>query len=72
MELTHSLGYLLGGFRDAQISGGQSPRVEELFKSAVCESTQQPRTDFFASQTPQDLQLALSVNEMFDLGSVDA
>ena len=72
MELTHSLGYLLRGFGNAKIPSGQCPSVEELFEPTVGESTQQPRTDLLASQTPQDLQLALSVNEMFDLRSVDA
>ena len=46
--------------------------MEKLFEPTVGESTQQSRTDLLASQTPQDLQLALSVNEMFDLRSVDA
>lgn len=46
--------------------------MEELFESTVAESTQQPRADLLACQTPQDLQLALSVDEMFDLRSVDA
>ena len=72
MKLTHSLSYLPRGFGDSKIPSGQCLCVEELFKSTVGESTQQSRTDLLASQTPQDLQLALSVNEMFDLRSVDA
>jgi hypothetical protein len=68
MKLSHTLGYLLRGFRDTQIVRRQCSSIEELLKSTIKERSKQTRTNFPSGKAPKDLQFILSINQVFNLG----
>lgn len=72
VQLAHSLGDLLARLRIAQLLGRQGARVEELLEAAVPKGAEQARADALAGQAPQDLELRFAVDEVLDLGAVDA
>lgn len=72
VQLPHALGNLNRGVRVAEVPRSERAGVEELLKATVRKSTEEARADLLASQPAQDLKFRFSVNEMFDLGAVDA
>jgi hypothetical protein len=51
---------------------GERTGLIVLFESAVEESSQNARSNVLLSKAAEDLKFLLSVNQMVDLGAVDA
>lgn len=72
VQLPHPLGDLLRRLRVPEIFGRQGPCIEILLESAVVESPQHAGPDILLSQTTQDLQLLLPVDQVVHLRAVDS
>lgn len=51
---------------------GEGHGVIVLFEAAIFKCTQDGRADVLLPQATQDAKLMFTVNQMFDLGAVDA
>ena len=72
VELAHALGDLLGCFWDAEVARGEGHGMVVLFETAILERTQDGRADVFLSQAAESAEFMFTVNQVFDLGAVDA
>ena len=71
MKLSHTLGNLLGGLGNTQLLEGEWLCVEELLEATILECAQHAWADSLSSETLQDLELRLTVDEMLYLWAVD-
>lgn len=72
VQLSHALGDLDGGFGDAEVVPRERVGVEVFLEAAVLERAEHARANVLLRQTAKDTQLALAVDQVVDLGPVDA
>lgn len=72
VKLTHSLRNLPGRSRLPQFLGRQRHGIEKLLEATILECAQQPRPYLLACEALEDLELVVSVDEVFHVRAVDA
>lgn len=67
-----AFGDVAGGGGNADVGFGEGGGGEEFFKAAVGEGSKEARADFLARETFEDGEFGVAVDEVRDLGAVDA
>lgn len=72
VKFPHALRDLFRGLWHTEIFCSKRPGMQELLESAIGERPEQFGTDVLTPHSPENLQFRFSVNEVLDLGTIDA